>query len=496
MNYRLVGKYMGYIMLVEGIFMIPAVLVALYFGEPATVRALLISICAALLTGTLLSRLKSRESISMGEGFVICALGWIVLSLIGALPFYISGMIPRFIDCWFETVSGFTTTGSSILTNVEALSNGLLYWRSFSHWIGGMGVLVFLLAIVPLSKGNGEPFNLMKAESPGPAVGKIVPKISKTAKITYLIYWGMTVLMIVMLLAGGMPLFDSVLNAFATAGTGGFATHNSSIGFYESQYLQMTIAVFMALFGVNFSVYYLILTRHFKEAFRNEEFRCYWLILIAASLLIGINIVPMYAGNIPQAFRDSFFSVSSIMTTTGFCTADFDRWPDFSRYLLLIIMCVGASAGSTGGGIKVSRILLLAKHLKAQMNQMIHPRRVSIVRMDGRRVEDGVMFGTTAYMAAYLLIAMVSMMIISLDSKGLVTTISAVLCTMNNIGPGLDVVGPTGNFSSFSDLSKFVLSFNMLLGRLEIFPILFMLSPDVWRRKRMLRKRGDVPERH
>ncbi len=489
MNYRLVGKYMGYIMLVEGVFMIPAMLVALWYREPETVRAFLWATVAVLALGFLLSRVRTRESISMGEGFVICALGWIVLSLLGALPFYISGMIPRFIDCWFETVSGFTTTGSSILTNVEALSHGLLYWRSFSHWIGGMGVLVFLLAVVPLSKGNGEPFNLMKAESPGPAVGKIVPKISQTAKITYIIYFVMTVVMVVILRAEGMPLFDSVLHTFGTAGTGGFSIRNSSIGYYDSQLIQMTIAVFMALFGVNFSVYYLMLTKHFRDAFLNEEFRGYWIIMLGVSALIGINILPLYPGDAGQAFRDSFFSVSSVMTTTGFCTADFDRWPDFSRCLLLIIMCVGASAGSTGGGIKVSRILLLGKHLKTQMNQMIRPRRVNIVRMDGRRVEDTVMFGTTAYMAAYLLIAVLSMMVILLDGKGLVTSISAVLCTFNNIGPGLEMVGPTGNFSSFSDLSKFVLSFDMLLGRLEIFPILFMLSPEVWRRKKIRKPR-------
>ncbi len=489
MNYRLVGKYMGYIMLVEGVFMIPAMLVALWYREPETVRAFFWATVAVLALGFLLSRVRTRESISMGEGFVICALGWIVLSLLGALPFYISGMIPRFIDCWFETVSGFTTTGSSILTNVEALSHGLLYWRSFSHWIGGMGVLVFLLAVVPLSKGNGEPFNLMKAESPGPAVGKIVPKISQTAKITYIIYFVMTVVMVVILRAEGMPLFDSVLHTFGTAGTGGFSIRNSSIGYYDSQLIQMTIAVFMALFGVNFSVYYLMLTKHFRDAFLNEEFRGYWIVMLGVSALIGINILPLYPGDAGQAFRDSFFSVSSVMTTTGFCTADFDRWPDFSRCLLLIIMCVGASAGSTGGGIKVSRILLLGKHLKTQMNQMIRPRRVNIVRMDGRRVEDTVMFGTTAYMAAYLLIAVLSMMVILLDGKGLVTSISAVLCTFNNIGPGLEMVGPTGNFSSFSDLSKFVLSFDMLLGRLEIFPILFMLSPEVWRRKKIRKPR-------
>ena len=483
MNYRIVGKYMGYILFVEGLFMIPALLVAMGYHEPDTIAAFIPVILVCLALGGILARTRSRGSIGMGEGFVICSLGWIVMSLFGALPFFLSRRIPRFIDCWFETVSGFTTTGSSILTNVEGLTYGLFYWRSFTHWIGGMGVLVFLLAVVPLAKGNGEPFNLMRAESPGPAVGKLTPRISVTARITYAIYFGLTVLEFVLLMAGGMPWFDSMVNSFATAGTGGFAIWNNSIAHYESQYLQMTIAVFMALFGVNFSVYYMLLMKQFKDAFANEEFRAYWAIMIGATVIIGINIMPMYPGNIGQGFRDSFFTVSSIMTTTGFGTADFDKWPDFSRYLLLIIMCIGASAGSTGGGMKVSRLLLMFKHLRSQMRQMLHPRKMSPVRMDGRIVEDTVMFGTTAYMAAYAMICVISMLIVSLDGKGLVTTISAVIATFNNIGPGLDIVGTTGNFSSFSDISKFVMSIDMLFGRLEIFPILFLLSPSVWRRR-------------
>ncbi len=489
MNYRLVAKYMGYILLVEGLFMLPALFISIFLGESAAVSAFLITTAVTLSCGAALSCIRTRDFISMGEGFVICALGWGVMSLFGALPFYLSGEIPRFIDCWFETVSGFTTTGSSILTNVEALSKGLLYWRSFTHWIGGMGVLVFLLAVIPLTKGNGEPFNLMKAESPGPAVGKIVPKISETAKITYLIYIALTVLMALILLLEGLPVFDAVLNSFATAGTGGFAIWNNSIAHYTSQVVQMTIAVFMALFGVNFSIYYFLITKRFADALANEEFRWYWIIMAGATLLIGLNILPLYPGDAPQALRDSFFTVSSVMTTTGFCTADFEKWPEFSRSLLLIIMCIGASAGSTGGGVKVSRVILLAKHLGQQMRQLLHPRLVNPVRMDGRRVEDSVMFGTTAYLTVYVAIAAGSALLVSLDGKGIVTTLSAVLCTFNNIGPGLDMVGPTGNFSAFSDLSKFVLSVDMLLGRLEIFPILFMLSPSVWRARRVRRIR-------
>ena len=303
MNYRLVAKYMGYILLVEGLFMLPALFISIFLGESAAVSAFLITTAVTLSCGAALSCIRTRDFISMGEGFVICALGWGVMSLFGALPFYLSGEIPRFIDCWFETVSGFTTTGSSILTNVEALSKGLLYWRSFTHWIGGMGVLVFLLAVIPLTKGNGEPFNLMKAESPGPAVGKIVPKISETAKITYLIYIALTVLMALILLLEGLPVFDAVLNSFATAGTGGFAIWNNSIAHYTSQVVQMTIAVFMALFGVNFSIYYFLITKRFADALANEEFRWYWIIMAGATLLIGLNILPLYPGDAPQALR-------------------------------------------------------------------------------------------------------------------------------------------------------------------------------------------------
>ena len=485
MNLRLVLKYIGFIMQIEGVFMIPAAVVGLIHGETLTAQSFFLIAAAIGLSGFLLSRIKADDSISMSEGFVICALGWVVMSFFGALPFYYSRQIPSLLDCWFETVSGFTTTGSSILTAVEGMTFGCLYWRSFTHWIGGMGVLVFLLAVVPLSKGSGGPFNLMRAESPGPAVGKLTPKLSETAKITYLIYLGLTVLEMLFLLAGGMPFFDALVNSFATAGTGGFAIKNASIAAYESQYLQMTIAVFMSLFGVNFSVYYLLITKHFKEAFTNEEFRWYWIILLGGTVLIGLNIMPLYAGQIGQGFRDSFFSVSSVMTTTGFCTADFDTWPDFSRFMLLFIMCIGASAGSTGGGMKVSRALLLFKHLRMQMKQMVRPKSVNIVRLDGRRVEDTVMFGTTAFFAAYLLIIVTSVLIVSLDEKDMMTTLSAVIATFNNIGPGFGMVGPTGNFSHFSDLSKFVMSLDMLFGRLEIFPILFLLSPGTWTQKRV-----------
>ena len=334
---------------------------------------------------------------------MICALGWGVMSLFGALPFYLSGEIPRFIDCWFETVSGFHDDRiQQVLTNVEALSKGLLYWRSFTHWIGGMGVLVFLLAVIPLTKGNGEPFNLMKAESPGPAVGKIVPKISETAKITYLIYIALTVLMALILLLEGLPVFDAVLNSFATAGTGGFGDlEQQHCALHEPGRADDNRCVQGALRREFQHLLFSLITKRFADALANEEFRWYWIIMAGATLLIGLNILPLYPGDAPQALRDSFFTVSSVMTTTGFCTADFEKWPEFSRSLLLIIMCIGASAGSTGGGVKVSRVILLAKHLGQQMRQLLHPRLVNPVRMDGRRVEDSVMFGTTAYLTVY-----------------------------------------------------------------------------------------------
>lgn len=494
MNYRIITKYIGYIMICEGIFMIPALLISAYCRENAAVKAFAVTIIFTVAVGFLLSRMQSLESIEMSEGFVICALGWIVMSLCGAVPFHISGCIPNFMDCWFETVSGFTTTGSSIIAKspqlpnaVESLPYGLLYWRSFTHWLGGMGVLVFLLAVVPLSRGNGQPFNLMRAESPGPDVGKMTPKISATGRALYGIYAGMTLVMIVMLIAEGMPVFDSVVNTFATAGTGGFAIKNASIGYEGYTVLQQqTIGVWMALFGVNFSVYYLLVTRQFRAAFTNEEFRGYWGILLGTSLLIALNIffsVQDYAGNFVKAWQDSFFSCSSIMTTTGFATANFDKWPEFSRYLIMVLMIIGASAGSTGGGIKVSRLLLLFKYLKREMGSIIRPRRIGVIRMDQRRVSDSVMRGTIAFMVAYCAIVIVSMALVSLDNESQVTTISAVLSCMNNIGPGLDKVGPVGNFSEFSNFSKFVLSMDMLLGRLEIFPILFLLSPAVWKRK-------------
>ena len=487
MNFRLILRYIGYIVLMEGAFMIPAMLISLFCDERASWVAFLAAIILSVVIGFFLSRLCADDTMHAREGFATVALGWIVLSFFGALPFFFSGAIPSFIDCWFETVSGFTTTGASILPEVESLSYGLLYWRCFTHWLGGMGVLVFVMAVIPLAKGSGNTYQLMRAESPGPSVGKLTPTIRSMSRRLYEIYVAMTLLEILLLLAGGMPLFEAVTHSFATAGTGGFSVKSLSIGAYDSAYLQLVIAVFMALFGVNFGVYYLLLTRQFRAVWKNEEVRVYGLIMLGATLLIGINILPQYE-NGGRAFLDSFFQVSSIMTTTGFSTANFDMWPELSRFLLVVLMLVGACASSTGGGIKVSRLIILFKHLKNEMGAMLRPHSVRSVRVDGKKTDNGVVRATTAFLVAYVFICVISMGLVALDNFSQETTVTAVLACLNNIGPGLDLVGPMGNFSSFSGFSKFILSLDMLFGRLEIFPMLFLFTPAAWKKAKRPRK--------
>lgn len=484
MNKRAISMYIGYLLCVEGVFMLPALAIAAYYKEQPSVKGFAITITILLVMATLLVRQKRSDAgVYAREGFVTVSLGWILISLFGALPFYISGAIPSFLDCWFETVSGFTTTGASILTNVEALPMGMLYWRSFTHWLGGMGVLVFMLAVAPLAKGSGETFHLLRAESPGPSVDKLAPTMRHTTRILYSIYIALTLLQIALLLLGGMPLFDSVVHAFGTAGTGGFSIKNASIGAYDSAYLQTVIGVFMALFGINFSVYYLMLLRQFRAAFRNEELRFYIGIMLVTTAVIAIDILPQYAElGTGKAVLDSFFQVSSIMTTTGYATVNFDQWPQLSRYLLVLLMVIGASAGSTGGGVKVSRLLILWKAVKSQMQTMLRPRAIRPVRMDGKPLSENVVRGTYAFTAVYACICLVSMLLLTLDDYSMETNVTAVLACINNIGPGLDMVGPTGNFSFFSPLSKIVLSFDMLLGRLEIFPLLLLFMPSVWHR--------------
>ena len=481
MNFKMMGRFIGQIIVIEAVLMIPALIISLCGGEMAALQGFLIALIAmTVLGGTLLILCRKAGSIfGAREGMVCVGVSWVVLSLLGCLPFWISGQIPRFVDAFFETVSGFTTTGSSILSDVEALSKGLLYWRSFSHWVGGMGVLVFMLAIIPASGSDkGFTMHLLRAESPGPDVGKLVPKMRQTAMILYMIYIVMTVLNVVFLLFGGMDLFEAVCTAFGCAGTGGFGIRNDSIASY-SPYIQNVCTVFMFLFGINFSCYYLILLGQVGSVFRDEELRLYIGIALVTATLIVLDVRDLY-GSLGETIRHATFQVSSIMTTTGFATTDFDQWPSFSKGLLMMLMVVGACAGSTGGGFKCSRVLLLFKNLRRNIRQVLNPRKVQVVRNNGRAVDEKILSNTASYLAAYGIILMVSFLLVSLDGFSTGTNITAVLACFNNIGPGLEAVGPTCNFSAYSDFSKFVLILDMLAGRLEIFPILALFSRSTW----------------
>ncbi len=482
MNRKMIGKLLGFLLLLECLFLLPPALISAADGEGEALRAIFTTMALSAAGGLLLYSLcrNAEKSFYAREGFLIVSLGWIVLSAVGALPFWLSGEIPHYVDAVFEVISGFTTTGASILTNVEAMSRGLLFWRSFTHWLGGMGILVFLLAVVPMGKG-GYSVHLLRAESPGPSVSKLVPRMRQTAAILYLIYIALTVLDVLFLLFGGMSLFDSLCTAFGTAGTGGFGVRNDSIAGY-SPYIQTVCTVFMALFGVNFSIYFLLLVGRFRQALLNEELGVYLGIMLGAMAIITVDIVPLYGGSIRWALHDAAFTVSSIMTTTGFATADFDLWPQLSRTILVVLMVVGACAGSTGGGIKCARLLLLCKTLTARVRQILHPRSVNLIRIEGHPVNEETIQGVNTYMTAYCAIGVVSFLILSLDDLSLETNLTAMLACLNNIGPGLDMVGPTSNYAHFSDLSKIVLMLDMLLGRLEIFPLLIMLSPRAWKR--------------
>ena len=485
MNVKSISRTVGLILLITGAFQIFPLLIAVIDHEPKNILAYVESLCLILLVGgalVLFSRGGNRM-FSAQEGFAATGLSWIFMSAFGALPFFLSGQIPSYVDAFFEMVSGFTTTGASILTDVEALSRCNLFWRSFSHWLGGMGVLVFLLAVVPGARKNGGTgIYLMRAESPGPSVDKLTPHLRQTAMILYGIYILLTALCIVCLLLGGMPVFDSFCIAFGTAGTGGFAIKNSSMGGY-SYFLQTVVTVFMFLFGVNFSLYYMLLLRKFKAVFKNEELRLYFGIAAGSIVLIAINISRMY-NTVYEAVHHAAFQVVSIMTTTGYGTVDFEQWPAFSKAILLSLMFIGASAGSTGGGLKVSRVLLLMKSIRRTIRKALHPRRVQPVYMDGRAVSEEVCDNVNAYLAIYCVILVLSFAIISVDGFSIGTNFSAVASCFNNIGPGFELVGATQNFSIYSDLSKIILSLDMLLGRLEIFPLLLLLSPDTWSRRR------------
>lgn len=480
MNYSMIRFVLGWIVKVEGIFLLLPVLTALIYKETAG-YVFLGCAAASIVLGTLMSIKKPADkSFYAREGFITVALGWIVMSIIGAMPFYLSGEIPSYLDAFFEIVSGFTTTGASILSDVEALSKCMLLWRSFSHWLGGMGVLVFVLTILPLS--GGESLHLLKAESPGPSVSKLVPKMRYTTGILYLIYTGIMLVEIVLLLVGGMPVFDALCLSFGSAGTGGFAILNSGLATY-TVYQQAVITIFMFLFGVNFSFYFLLLMKKGKEAFSIEEVKWYFIIFLTVALLITWNVSVSMGGNPLMNFHHAAFQVSSLMTTTGYSTVDFDLWPSFSKALLVMIMFIGACAGSTGGGMKVSRILIYVKTIKKEFSSLLHPRSIKILKMDGKKIEHTVIRSANVFLCAYVIIFALSMVVISLDNFGFETNFTAVAATLNNIGPGLAGVGPTQNFGSYSVLSKLVLCFNMLAGRLELFPMLLLFIPSAWKRK-------------
>lgn len=481
MNKKMIFSTLGQLTLSEGAMMLLPLITALVYGEMWVACSFGISIGIALALGGgmyLLCRTKNKV-IFAKEGFVIVALGWIIMSAVGAVPFVISGDIPSYVDAFFETVSGFTTTGASILDNVEALSHGALFWRSFTHWVGGMGVLVFVMAIVP--SVSDRSIHIMRAEMPGPIVGKIVPRARETARILYIIYLVMTVVEIGFLLAGGMPLFDSLLHAFGTAGTGGFGIKADSIASY-SPYLQWVIAIFMFLFGVNFNMYYLILIKKFRSAVRSGEFWTYFGIVIASTALICINILPSSA-SFGEALRASAFQVSAIITTTGYSTVDFDLWPTFSKTVLLVLMFIGGCAGSTSGGFKVTRVAILFKSVKQELRRMLHPRSVQTVKFEGKTVDQTTLNGVSIYLGIYLICFVLILLAISFEPLDFETNFSAALSCFNNIGPGLSAVGPMASFSVYSDLSTVILSFAMLLGRLEIYPLILALSPSTWTKK-------------
>ena len=480
MNYRMTGYILGKMLGVEAAVLLIPALVSVIYGEDDH-WSFLITSAVLLVLFLIFGRKKPEHSTIYGkDGRVIVASAWILWSLFGALPYYISGEIPHYLDAFFETVSGFTTTGSTILVDIEGISKGVAFWRSLTHWIGGMGVLVFVMVITSLDEKNS--MHLMRAEVPGPEADKLVPKARSTAQILYGMYFILTVAEVIFLLFGKMSLYDSILHAFSTAGTGGFSNRGMSIGYYDSAYIDGVITVFMILFGINFNMYFLLLLKDVKAVFKNEEVRAYLGIIAAAVAVISINIVSVY-GSALKAFRYASFQVASIITTTGFATADYNLWPEFSKAVLLSLMVVGACAGSTGGGMKISRILIMAKSIKRELHRMLHPKSVSLVKINGKKIGQETLQGVNIYFMAYVLILIGSVLIVSLNNFDFATTFSAVLTTLNNVGPGIAGVGPVENFAAFSDLSKVVFCFDMLVGRLEIFPFLILFSPDLWRRK-------------
>lgn len=479
MNYSIVLYILGCVLKFESAFLMLPVFVGLIYKEGTSSSYLIVAgVCLAL--GAFLTRKKPKSTnLYTREGFTTVALSWIVMSIFGAIPFVLTGDIPSCVDALFETISGFTTTGASILTDVEALSRASLFWRSFTHWIGGMGVFVFIMAILPLM--GGSTMNLMKAESPGPSVSKLVPHVKDTAKILYGIYIAITFAEIILLTIFGMPLFDALTTSFGTVGTGGFGIKNDSMTSYSSA-LQNIVTIFMILSGVNYAAYFYVLLGRIKDLFKMEEVRWYFLIILSAVGIITLNTNFMYTSP-GETIRHAFFQVGSIITTTGFCTTDFDLWPEMSKSILVILMFIGACAGSTGGGMKVSRLVILFKTIRKELSHIIHPREIKKIRVDGHAVEHEVIRSTNVFLVIYFVVLLGSTLLISIDEYGFTTNFTAVVATLNNIGPGLELVGPTQNFSIFSVFSKFVLMFDMLAGRLELFPMMILFMPSIWKRK-------------
>lgn len=481
MNRKMIFSTLGKLIFSEAILLLLPLIISLIYKETNCTLAFLLTIALALFVGFVLyfGFRTHNKVIYAKEGFIIVALGWLIMSIIGAVPFVLSRDIPSYIDAFFETVSGFTTTGASILTDVEALSRGALFWRSFTHWVGGMGVLVFVMAVLP--SVSDRSIHIMRAEMPGPIVGKIVPRARETARILYVIYFAMTVLQIILLLVGRMPIFDSIVHSFGTAGTGGFGIKGDSIASY-SPYLQWVITIFMFLFGVNFNLYYIILMRKIRTATKSGEFWAYLGITVVATAIICINILPTF-DNFGDAVRTSAFQVASIITTTGFSTVDFNLWPTLSKTVILILMFVGACAGSTGGGFKITRMVMLFKSIKQELKRMIHPRSVSVVQFEGKVLDKVTLNGVSTYLALYMVSLIAIILLISFEPFNFETTFSAALSCFNNIGPGIGAVGPMGSFADYTGFSKIVLSFAMLLGRLEIYPLLIALTPSTWTKK-------------
>ncbi|SFQ45581.1 trk system potassium uptake protein TrkH [Lachnospiraceae bacterium XBB1006] len=486
MNSSMIRFILGRVLRIEAILLLLPTVVSVYYKEGVGRYYIAVAI-GTFAVGCLLSVCKPKSNVFyLKEGCVMTALSWILMSIVGCLPFWLSGEIPAFADALFETISGFTTTGASILSNVEALSHCALFWRSFTHWIGGMGVLVFLLAVMPLN--GGSPMNLMRAESPGPSVGKLVPKVHQTARLLYLIYVGLTILEFLFLLAGHMPIFDSICTSFGTAGTGGFGIRNDSFASY-SAYLQWVVTIFMILFGVNFNAFYFLVFGEFRKALSMEEVRYYFLTIVVAIGLIVPNTRMLYH-SLRVGLRHAAFQVASIITTTGFSTADFDQWSQASKTVLVILMFVGACAGSTGGGIKVSRFIMLIKSVRRELVSYIHPKSIMKIKMDGKPVEHGVARSVNVYFISFVLVFVASVFLVSIEGRDMTTNFTAVAATINNIGPGLELVGPSRNFGFFSDGAKYVLMFDMLAGRLELFPLLILFYPTLW--KEMFERRMHI----